>query len=134
MDGPLPVPGLGTIPGADLEWRYTTSGGPGGQHANRSRTRVELRWDLTKADLTTTQRERLVRRFGDIVVVVADDERSQSRNRALARSRLAERVAAALVVPRRRVGTKPGRGARQRRLDKKRQTSDKKKSRSWRPD
>lgn len=134
MDQPIIIPGVGPIPESELDWRYTTSGGPGGQHANRSRTRVELRWDLSSDRLTADQRERLQRRFGDAVVVVADDERSQARNRELARARLAERVTDALRVRRRRVKTKPSRGSRQRRLESKRQTSEKKRSRSWRPD
>ena len=134
MDQPIIIPGVGPIPESELDWRYTTSGGPGGQHANRSRTRVELRWDLSSDRLTADQRERLQRRFGDAVVVVADDERSQAQNRELARARLAERVTDALRVRRRRVKTKPSRGSRQRRLESKRQTSEKKRSRSWRPD
>ena len=87
------------IPLDELEWRFSASGGPGGQHANRSNTRVELRFDVTSSpSLGPRQRARLLEKLGPSVRVVVDAERSQSRNRVLALSRLAERLAAALRV------------------------------------
>src|SRR5437879_5668668 len=84
-----------SIPWGELEWRFTPSGGPGGQHANRSSTRVELRFDVeASSSLGPRQRERVLSALGPIVRVVADDERSQARNRALAAERLAGRLAA----------------------------------------
>lgn len=133
-DGGIEVaPGV-VIPADELELRFTPSGGPGGQHANRSNTRVELTFDAASSSaFTDAQRSRVVRRLGPVVRVVADDERSQTRNRALAMERLRERVAAALVVPKRRRPTKPSRGAKERRLQEKRQQSERKRDRR-RPD
>lgn len=108
------------IPAGELSWRFDASGGPGGQHANTANTRVELSWSIaTSAAIGDALRERLVAKLGDEVRVVASDERSQLRNRALAARRLADRVRAALVVPRRRVATKPSAGSRIRRRDAK---------------
>jgi len=119
-----------TIPGWELVEVFTPSGGPGGQHANRSSTRVELRFEVEASSALTPAQKRLVAsRLGASVRVVADDERSQARNRALARERLAASVAAALVPRRRRVATRPTRGSRERRLDDKRQRSERKAAR-----
>jgi len=129
-DEPLVVrPGL-VIPAAELDERFSPSGGPGGQHANRAHTRVELRVDLTTCSaLTDHQRARLVERFGDDVRVVVDEERSQLRNRTIARDRLAARLRAALVPTRTRRATRPTKGSRQRRLEGKRQRSQVKRDR-----
>jgi ribosome-associated protein len=129
-DEPLVVrPGL-VIPAAELDERFSPSGGPGGQHANRAHTRVELRVDLTTCSaLTDHQRARLVERFGDDVRVVVDEERSQLRNRTIARERLAARLRAALVPTRTRRATRPTKGSRQRRLEGKRQRSQVKRDR-----
>jgi ribosome-associated protein len=129
-DEPLAVrPGL-VIPAAELDERFSPSGGPGGQHANRAHTRVELRVDLTTCSvLTEHQRARLVERFGDDVRVVVDEERSQLRNRSIARERLAARLRAALVPTRTRRATRPTKGSRQRRLEGKRQRSQVKRDR-----
>ena len=95
------------IPASELTWKFTGSGGPGGQHANTSNTRVELRFDIAGSPtLTAEQRRRLTERFGDELQVVASDERSQTRNRSLALERMAARLASALVVERRRVPTR----------------------------
>jgi ribosome-associated protein len=119
-----------TIPLAELEWKFTPSGGPGGQHANRSNTRVEVVFDVEGSpSLTDTQRTRMMAKLGPVVRVVADDERSQGRNRALALERLRERLAASLVVPKRRRATKPSRGSKERRLETKRHQSDRKAAR-----
>lgn len=118
------------IPLAELEWRFTPSGGPGGQHANRSNTRVEVRFDVSGSpSLGPVQRARMLERLGPVVRVVADDERSQLRNRELALARLQARLADALRVERTRRPTAPTMGARRRRLDTKRRRGDVKRSR-----
>jgi ribosome-associated protein len=115
------------VPGWELVETFSPSGGPGGQHANKASTRVELRFSVAASStLTPEQKRRATARLGPDVRVVADDERSQARNREIARQRLAEALRAALVPPRRRVATRPSRGARERRLQAKRETSDKK--------
>ncbi|MGF1595325.1 MAG: alternative ribosome rescue aminoacyl-tRNA hydrolase ArfB [Acidimicrobiales bacterium] len=109
------------IPASELSWRFSTSSGPGGQHANTANTRAEVTFDVdASAVLTDGDRRRLRTRFGQRVSVAADDTRSQARNRALARDRLAARMRDALVRRPRRQPTKPSRGARQRRLESKR--------------
>lgn len=115
----------------ELEWRFTSSGGPGGQHANRANTRVELLWDIDGSpSLSERQRNRLRRRLGDTVRVVADDTRSQHRNRTIAMDRLGALCREALKAPpKKRKPTKPSRRAKQRRLDAKRQRSRTKKLR-----
>src|SRR4051794_3076026 len=88
-----------TIPVAELEWRFTASGGPGGQHANTANTRVELVFDVANSpSLGPRQRDRLLAKLGDTVRVVASDERSQARNRTLALDRLRSRLANALHI------------------------------------
>jgi len=119
-----------TIPLAELRWRFSRSGGPGGQHANTADTRAEVIFDVAASpSLGAGQRQRLLDRLGAEVRVVAADERSQVRNRALALDRLRERLAAALVVRTPRRPTRPSQGARQRRLDAKRQRGDVKRMR-----
>jgi ribosome-associated protein len=119
-----------TIPAAEIDERFSTSGGPGGQHANRSRTRVELRFDIAASTvLSDRQRERLSDRFGADVKVVVDDERSQLRNRALARERLAGRLRAALAPQRTRRPTRPTRASKTRRLESKKQRGEVKRAR-----
>ena len=120
---------------AELDWKFAPSGGPGGQHANRSSTRAEVTFDAASSpSLTEPQRARIVERFGPVVRVVADDERSQLRNRGLALERLGLRLAAALVVQPPRRPTRPGRGARERRLTDKREQASRKAERRWKPD
>ena len=112
------------IPFSELEWRFTPSGGPGGQHANRSNTRAEVRFDVAASQaLGPVQRARLLERIGPVVRVVADDERSQLRNRELALDRLRVRLAEALRVERTRRPTAPTFGSQQRRLEGKRRRS-----------
>jgi len=119
-----------SIPLDELRWRFSASGGPGGQHANTSNTRAEVRFDVAGSpSLGPRQRERLLVRFGPEVRVAADDERSQARNRALALERLAARLAGALHEDRPRHATRPTRGSKERRLQAKRQRSDLKRSR-----
>ena len=119
------------IPGAELTWRFSPSGGPGGQHANTSNTRAEVTFDVASSSvLTDWQRARLLERSGPRIVVAADDTRSQLRNRQLALDRLAQRIRQALHVEATRRPTKPGRRAKQRRVDEKRKRSQVKANRS----
>lgn len=130
MADDLPVQEGLVIPGWELVETFTPSGGPGGQHANKASTRVELRFSVEHSSvLRPEQKRRVTARLGPEVRVVADDERSQARNREIARSRLADALRRALVPPRRRVATRPSRGAKERRLQAKRETSDKKAAR-----
>ncbi|MEA2685356.1 MAG: ribosome-associated protein [Actinomycetota bacterium] len=118
------------IPDDELEWRFSASGGPGGQHANTSNTRAEVRFDIENSpSLGPRQRARLLEKLGPVVRVVADDERSQLRNRQLALERLAARLRDALKVERPRVPTRPSQGAKSRRLESKRRTSETKRLR-----
>jgi ribosome-associated protein len=122
------------ISGAELAWRFSGSGGPGGQHANTANTRVELLFDIAgSASLGPRQRERLLERLGPVVRVVVSTERSQARNREIARVRLAERLAAALRVEPPRRATRPTRASKERRLLDKRQHAERKRMRA-RPD
>lgn len=124
-----------SIPVAELDVRTGPSGGPGGQHTNRSHTRVEVRFDVESSpSLGPRQRARVLDRLGPVVRVVADDERSQARNRSLALERFADRLAAALHVDPPRRATRPSKGAVERRLDAKRRQGERKRGRSWRQD
>jgi ribosome-associated protein len=123
-DGSDETPGQGglkvgrhfVIPGQELHWRFTGSGGPGGQHANTANTRVELTFDVaTSGALGPRQRARLLGRLGPVVRIVASDERSQARNRELALQRLGARLGDALRQGRRRVPTVPTYASRERR-------------------
>lgn len=134
VDGDLRVTRGLVIPAHELQWRFSRSGGPGGQHVNTADTRVELRFDIaTSSALGPRQRARLLDALGSEVRVVASRERSQARNRAEARRRLAERLAAALVPPTPRKATRPGRAAVQRRLDDKHRQAARKQARRWHP-
>jgi ribosome-associated protein len=109
------------VPLSDIELRVSRSSGPGGQHAQKSSTRVEALFDVEGSDaLTENQKRRVVARAGPVLRAVAQDERSQLRNRELAVDRLVEKLRAALAVPRRRVATKRPAGANERRLEGKR--------------
>jgi len=116
-----------TLPLAEITLRTSRSSGPGGQHANVTASRVEASFDvLASPSLSESQRARLIARAGERVAAVAQDERSQARNRELALRRLAERLARALLVPRRRTPTRPTAASRTRRLDAKRRASARK--------
>lgn len=118
------------IPLAEVTLRASRSSGPGGQHANVTASRVEASFDvLASQALSETQRRRLLARVGPRVVAIAQDERSQTRNRELALTRLAERLAKGLVVPKRRRATKPTAASRERRLDAKRRATQRKRER-----
>jgi ribosome-associated protein len=109
------------VPRSEIELRYSRSSGPGGQHAQKSDTRVEARFDVVaSAALTDTQKRRVVARAGPVLRAVAQDERSQWRNRELATERLVETLREALRVRRKRVPTTPSAKARERRLEEKR--------------
>ncbi|MFL5865310.1 MAG: alternative ribosome rescue aminoacyl-tRNA hydrolase ArfB [Solirubrobacteraceae bacterium] len=124
------------IPLDELEWRFSASGGPGGQHANTANTRAEVRFDIANSSsLGPRQKARLLERLGPSVRVVASDERSQLRNRELALDRLRSRLAQALRVDRERRPTAPTAGARRRRVDSKRKRGEVKRLRGRpRPD
>lgn len=108
------------IPLEEFEWRFSGSGGPGGQHANTSNTRVECLFSIDSSpSLSIWQRERLLEHFGAAVRVVAADERSQYRNRELALQRMKARLSGALTERRVRVSTKPTRSSKERRLSDK---------------
>lgn len=120
------------VPLDELEWRFTPSGGPGGQHANRSATRAEVRFDVVRSpSLGPRQRARLLDRLGPEVRAAASEERSQWRNRELALARLADRLAEGLrPEPAPRRPTRPGAAAVARRLEAKRRQGERKRQRA----
>ena len=114
-----------SIPRAEIELRFSRSSGPGGQHAQKSDTRVEAVFDVEASGaLSEAQKRRVVARAGPVLRAVAQDERSQWRNRELATERLVDQLREALRVPRRRRATKPSRASVERRLEGKRRRSD----------
>ncbi|HTA32363.1 MAG TPA: alternative ribosome rescue aminoacyl-tRNA hydrolase ArfB [Solirubrobacteraceae bacterium] len=118
------------IPLAEITLRTSRSSGPGGQHANVTSSRVEASFDvLASRTLSEAQRARVLARAGPRLVAVAQDERSQTRNRELALRRLAERLSLALAVPRTRHATRPSAASRARRLEHKRRAGARKLSR-----
>jgi ribosome-associated protein len=118
------------LPLSEITWRATTSGGPGGQHANRTLSRVEVQFDVgASSTLGPRQRSRLLERVGPIVRASAADSRSQTRNRELALQRLATKLDAALQVQPARAPTRPTKGSQVRRVDAKRRRSETKKRR-----
>lgn len=118
------------VPESEIEFRFTASGGPGGQHANRSNTKVIAVWrPVDSPSVPEAARARVIERLGDVVRVAVDDERSQTRNREIAVERLRGRVANALVVERTRRPTKATRASKRRRMDAKRQRGEIKKGR-----
>ena len=115
---------------SEIELRASRSSGPGGQHANVTDSRVEAVFDvLASQTLTRAQRDRLLNRLGPRIDAVAQDARGQARNRELALARLAEKIAVGLKVQPKRRPTRPGRAARQRRLDEKKRTGLRKQTR-----
>ena len=127
MEDRLQVDDEVAIPLAEIELRASRSSGPGGQHANVTASRIEAVFDVeASSTLSEDQRRRIIERAGDRVTAVAQDARSQARNRELALQRLGEKLALALRRPKRRRPTRPGRAARERRLDQKRKTSQRK--------
>jgi ribosome-associated protein len=119
-----------SIPLSEIAFRYSRSSGPGGQHAQKSETRVEALFDVeASSSLTDRQKNRVVRKAGPILRAIAQDERSQARNRELAVERIADALREALRVERRRVATKPSKAAVERRLEQKRRRSQTKRLR-----
>ena len=109
-----------SIPRFEIELRFSRSSGPGGQHAQKSDTRVEATFDVeASAALSNAQKRRVIAKTGPVLRAVAQDERSQWRNRELATERLVEALREALRVPRKRKPTKPSKAAKERRLEAK---------------
>jgi ribosome-associated protein len=119
-----------SLPRSEIELRFSRSSGPGGQHAQKSDTRVEASFDVEASSaLSEAQKRRVMAKAGPVLRAVAQDERSQWRNRELATERLVESLREALRVPRRRRPTKPTKASRERRLEAKRRRSDTKRLR-----
>jgi len=113
------------VPRSEIELRFSRSSGPGGQHAQKTSSRVEALFDVQASSaLTDRQKSRVLARVGPVLRAVAQDERSQWRNRELATERLVEQLRAALRVERRRRPTKPTAASRERRLQEKRRRSE----------
>lgn len=135
-DGSIPggerirLPGGVEVPLAELAWRFSASGGPGGQHVNTTNTRAEVRFDVARSpSLPPAARQRLLHRLGPVVTVVASDRRSQARNRDLAVQRLADRLTGALQPEPVRRPTRPTAASERRRLEAKRRQADRKRQR-----
>ena len=112
------------LPVSEVNFRTSRSSGPGGQHAQKTETRVEAVFDVERSQaLTDAQKRRVVNRAGPVLRAIAQDERSQSRNRELALERLVAQLREALRVPRKRRPTKPSKAAVERRLEEKRRRS-----------
>jgi ribosome-associated protein len=119
-----------SIPLDEISIRASRSSGPGGQHANVTASRVEASFDVAASrTLDDDQKRRVIARCGPVVRAIAQDARSQTRNRTLALDRLAARIARGLEVPRVRRPTKPTKASRQRRLDAKRRDAQRKRDR-----
>lgn len=138
-DNSLPVNESVSIPRDELDVRASRSSGAGGQHVNKTSSRVEIFWNVrTSRALNDEQRVRLSEKLASRLTsdgsirVVASDMRSQSRNRELAEQRLAELIARSLIIPKKRKATKPTKAAKEARLESKRRHSSKKRERSER--
>jgi ribosome-associated protein len=110
------------IDSRELEWLFSTSSGPGGQHANRSQTRAEVRWNISNSVAgSDEQRSNLLQHFGPLIVIRADEHRSQKRNKDDALRRLSARIRQELVVATPRRSSSPTRSAKRKRVDSKTQ-------------
>jgi ribosome-associated protein len=119
-----------SLPRSEIDFRFSRSSGPGGQHAQKSDTRVEATFDVEASSaLSEAQKRRVVAKAGPVLRAVAQDERSQWRNRELATERLVESLRQALKVERRRRPTRPTKASKERRLDQKRRRGDTKRLR-----
>lgn len=126
----MPIGRHGAIPLREIIVRASRSSGPGGQHANVTASRIEATFDVTvSASLSEDEKRRIIARWGPRVVAVAQDARSQSRNRELALQRLQARLTKALAVRRPRQATQPTRASTRRRLESKRRQSERKRER-----
>lgn len=134
MNDPIDLGRGVTLPLSEVALRTSRSSGPGGQHANVTASRVEAVFDVEASSaLTAEQKRRVIARYGPTVRAVAQDARSQTRNRELAVERLRRRLSVALVVPRRRVASRPTQASVRRRLAHKRRQAQRKRERR-RPD
>jgi ribosome-associated protein len=130
VEDPIEVTSEIAVPLDEVEVRTSRSSGPGGQHANVTASRVEAAFDIAGSKaLTDEQKQRLAARHGRRVTAVAQDARSQARNRELALERLRQKLAAGLAVPRERRPTRPTPAACSRRLDEKRRRAQRKRAR-----
>lgn len=130
MEDPLPITASVAIPLAEIDLRTTRSSGPGGQHANVTDSRVEASFDVAaSATLSDAQKERVIGKAGPVIRAVAQDARSQLRNRDVALERLAGKLRTALHVDRPRRPTKPSRRAKAKRVDSKKKLGERKQSR-----
>jgi len=130
MDDPMPLGRHVQLPLREIQIRTSRSSGPGGQHANVTASRVEAIFDVDASEsLTDGQKRRLIARLGPRVVTVAQDARSQARNRELALARLQARLTAALAVARPRHATRPTEASVTRRLEAKRRQAERKRGR-----
>jgi ribosome-associated protein len=119
-----------SIPRSEIDLRFSRSSGPGGQHAQKTETRVEAIFDVERSvGLTEAQKRRVIAKAGPVLRAVAQDERSQWRNRELAIERVVDALGDALKVERRRRPSKPSAAAKERRLDQKRRRSETKRLR-----
>lgn len=119
-----------SIPLSEIELRASRSSGPGGQHANKTESKIEAVYDVMNSTAPTdSQRAKIFKQYGQVVRAVAQDERSQLRNRELALMRLGMRIADSLIVRRNRVATKPSRAAKQKRITAKKARSETKAAR-----
>jgi ribosome-associated protein len=130
MDDPMPLGRGVELPLGEVALRASRSSGPGGQHANVTASRVEAVFDVAASPtLTDEQKQRVIARCGPRVTAVAQDARSQARNRELALERLQRRLSNALATPRPRQATKPTQASVRRRLERKRRRADRKRAR-----
>jgi ribosome-associated protein len=130
MEDPMPLGRHGAVPLREIALRASRSSGPGGQHANVTASRVEATFDVSASGaLTDAQKQRIVSRLGPRVTAVAQDARSQARNRELALQRLQSRLEHALAVKRPRRPTRPTRESQRRRLEAKRRRAARKRER-----
>jgi ribosome-associated protein len=130
MEDPMEIGHGVKVPLSEVTVRTSRSSGPGGQHANVTSSRVEAVFDVAaSAALSAEQKRRVIARCGPRVTAVAQDARGQARNRELAFGRLRRRLSAALVIPRRRVATRPSQASVRRRLDQKRRQAERKRER-----
>ncbi len=118
------------IPDGELHFRFSTSGGPGGQHANKANTRVELVWEVMETTSFTPQEKKMLEQeLGATVRIVVNESRSQTRNREIACERLSQKVDKALQKKSKRKPTRPSRASKKRRLESKRRRGDLKRQR-----
>ena len=118
-----------TVPEAEVKFRFIASGGPGGQHANRSNTKVEAVLRIDESTMPEALRGRVIARLGNVIRVTVDAERSQLRNRQIALERIQQRIDSASRTKRERTATKPTRGSQRRRVEAKRRRSETKRNR-----